>query len=787
MTHSEAHKATRQSQGLPFEGSSSSWLESAGIDVRRSLRTKLMLITSGIVIGSLALLSISIGMQSAKLLREESERQLQQYSKQSSDALSTFLSARGVNLELWAVNPVVQSLVENSALASVFTIGLQDFFGNTKTREPWLKDVLILSEGKLAFHLDETLNLDKLSSSSELIMKVLATGEDERPFVLKLEDLSSSLRGAVLAIERPVRKDGKSLADSHVVVLLDIDAMYEKLFGEVSIGKSGFVGVVAEAHSGNILVSKKGAHLDKYQGYQEAVSKRKELLTEPQEFKDIIVRAAEVPSSPFSVITVATLADIRAPVIEVTRISVILVLIASALTILIVFLYSEKMTRPIRNLTVRVRQLALGDLEARAEVVSEDEIGVLAENFNVMGDSLRERIQDIQFLQSSTDEMVHVRELSVLGVLIEKRLVGFLGNDFELQVICSDAVSSDKNMLGLKRDCSGNSSYLRIFSRPSKKTCHGFLGVWSKSERAISHRHRSLFETLIQNAEMAIDNVMAISESALRASMEYELKTAQMVQDSLFTRTLPKVPQWGVAGHYIPAAQLGGDWFRLYFDEVRGKLRCYIGDVTGHGVSSALVTSAAMAVVHLIEHDSVATGMDVPAENVLHSLNRVILEIGRGNLLMTFCICEINIGTGEITLVNAAHNAPVLLTHKEGTRAVVGGDSREVWNAVTKATRSISGRGSRLGFNEAPLFSQKMDCLEEGAFLVLYTDGLVETVNSLGEPFGLRRLKEILFGSSLLSAQEILSVVFNKLHEFRGDQELSDDVSAVVIKREFAL
>jgi len=207
--------------------------------------------------------------------------------------------------------------------------------------------------------------------------------------------------------------------------------------------------------------------------------------------------------------------------------------------------------------------------------------------------------------------------------------------------------------------------------------------------------------------------------------------------------------------------------------------------VTGHGVSSALVTAAAMAVVHTLESKFKDTRIDWTDTHMLHDLNYVIREIGRDHLLMTFFICEIDINSGHISYANAGHNPPFMVLHSQNDAIY---ELPETHSAISQAavrqwTKNLMGTGNRLGYAQEPVFAQKTSALEYENFLILYTDGLIEFKNKEKEEYGLTRLKQICIQNSPRSAKEVCDGIMNDFDLFRENRELHDDVSLVVLKR----
>lgn len=261
---------------------------------------------------------------------------------------------------------------------------------------------------------------------------------------------------------------------------------------------------------------------------------------------------------------------------------------------------------------------------------------------------------------------------------------------------------------------------------------------------------------------MAVRVSELIVKSAEKARMEGELETAQAIQESLFPQSDARFGDLSISGCYFPATECSGDWW-YYFDTPE-KIYLMVGDATGHGVSSALITSAARAAISIFE-----TREDVTLEACLLGVNRAVYSAGNQNLMMTFFIAAIDKVTGDLTYINASHNPPVVL-HDDPS--VPGGKDLHVL---------LGGRCSRLGETLNLTFEKMSFKLRQGDRLILFTDGFLEGVNSNGKQFGERRFLNDILEYSINGSQTALDLqrVLKSFNAFRGQEPLGDDITLV--------
>jgi len=161
-----------------------------------------------------------------------------------------------------------------------------------------------------------------------------------------------------------------------------------------------------------------------------------------------------------------------------------------------------------------------------------------------------------------------------------------------------------------------------------------------------------------------IDELMI--ETAHKARMEKELETAQAIQSRFFPAASFDHRCFKAAGKSIPASECAGDWWHYVL--IGKHLVLAIGDVTGHGVSAALVTAAAYGAFSIIvkdkdSSDQVATPKAILLK-LIDSLNFAVRQASGGNATMTFFAAVIDLETGRMQYVNAAHRPPICIGGK---------------------------------------------------------------------------------------------------------------------------
>ena len=260
---------------------------------------------------------------------------------------------------------------------------------------------------------------------------------------------------------------------------------------------------------------------------------------------------------------------------------------------------------------------------------------------------------------------------------------------------------------------------------------------------------------------MADQIAILLHQTAEKARMEQELEVAKAIQETLVPGDAPV--DKGVlkfAGFYQPAAQTGGDWW-TWGELVGNKILLVIGDVTGHGVPSAMITAAAKAacdVARYVHND------DVTVTRLLEIMNHAIFESAQRRFVMTCFASVVDTKARTITYANAGHNFPYLFRAGEG-KGEFG---------------SLMIRGNRLGDDRTSKYEAKTTELVPGDVLIWYTDGIVECENEAGEEYGEKRFRASVRRSASLDAGEMRDAIVGEATTFFGEAPRKDDITMIV-------
>lgn len=233
---------------------------------------------------------------------------------------------------------------------------------------------------------------------------------------------------------------------------------------------------------------------------------------------------------------------------------------------------------------------------------------------------------------------------------------------------------------------------------------------------------------------------------------------ARKIQNLLIPETAPVIDGYGADLVYIPAADLGGDYCDI-LPAAGNRWLLVIGDVTGHGVSSALVTAMAKAVV--IEY-SKHENLDL--KEMFICLNELLHSQFKRKKCITFFAAILDPATGRLDCMNAAHPWPLLLKPDGKKTMNVNGCPPLGFSAVRKDFPSVQLE------------------IEPGDTLVMYTDVMIESPDAAGNPLGTRGLTAICNRYIDLEPHEMRKSIVAEVSG-NGQKELGDDLTLIILRR----
>jgi phosphoserine phosphatase RsbU/P len=249
---------------------------------------------------------------------------------------------------------------------------------------------------------------------------------------------------------------------------------------------------------------------------------------------------------------------------------------------------------------------------------------------------------------------------------------------------------------------------------------------------------------------IAMENATLHMELLEKERMAEELKLGREIQSRLLPTPPMDVMDTGLAALSVPCFEVGGDYYD-FLELPDGDLGLAIGDVSGKGVSAALIMSSVQAALR------VAAPIEEDLTRLMQRLNALIYRSARGRKYATFFFGRYTPSTGLLRYVNAGHNPPFI--------------------AVDGELSELTSTGKPIGILPDSTYHELSVEVPEGATLFLYTDGLNEASDPDEQEFGYDRLRQL-----FLETHEPKRIV-DAVTEFERGARATDDKTIVVLRR----
>ncbi|BBH51596.1 PP2C family protein-serine/threonine phosphatase [Fluviispira sanaruensis] len=273
-------------------------------------------------------------------------------------------------------------------------------------------------------------------------------------------------------------------------------------------------------------------------------------------------------------------------------------------------------------------------------------------------------------------------------------------------------------------------------------------------------------EYIMNSYSKMVNDYNLLKEKQLKDSLEM----ASSIQKSLLPRPNLQMKKFNISSFYQSAVSIGGDWYNYYVNDEEAHI--YIGDITGHGIGSALLAGVVTGIFEKyllkIIHE---TGKPEEPTHLLNDFNKIIFKLSNQKLVMTMLALVVSHKSMNITSYSAAHNPPILLKRSKLTQT------------GQVDIKLIGNLGSKLGYSEnLNISAQNLD-IEIGDIVFAYTDGLIEGLSN-GEEYGIKRLKETLKKSFSqdLPIEDIMKQVKETILSEFDSNVLEDDISAIAVE-----
>jgi sigma-B regulation protein RsbU (phosphoserine phosphatase) len=270
---------------------------------------------------------------------------------------------------------------------------------------------------------------------------------------------------------------------------------------------------------------------------------------------------------------------------------------------------------------------------------------------------------------------------------------------------------------------------------------------------------------VLTNDEIGLlgDAVNDMTEGLIeRDRMQHSLNLAKEIQQNLLPKNNLKVNGFDIAGKSVYCDETGGDYYDFMFigGHNEPKIGVAIGDVSGHGISSALLMATVRSSLRL--RSSLTTNIATIISDVNRQLAHDVEDSGQ---FMTLFFLALDTATKQLQWVRAGHDPGI------------------VYDPGSDLFSDLGGEGIALGVDAEWIYADnKKTDLSSGQIIFLSTDGIWEACNQEGEMLGKAPILEAIRQNAAAGAAQIIDAVFEVLEYFTVGVKIEDDITAVIIK-----
>src|SRR5436189_1089200 len=340
---------------------------------------------------------------------------------------------------------------------------------------------------------------------------------------------------------------------------------------------------------------------------------------------------------------------------------------------------------------------------------------------------------------------------------------GLIGRVWQTgQSVCMVEFSEAPELGKLRGSAFGSASIMAASLRYGNQDLGVLVLAQGPRGQPFSQGDLVIFKSIAEQSAFALYNAIIYSMANEKKRLDHDLEIARDIQRILLPSEAPAIDGFQISGINVPARQVSGDYFD-YIQVDQDRLGVAIADVSGKGVPASLIMAICCSVLR-----SEAAGNPFPAD-VLRKVNRQLYPDIKEDMFISMAYLVLDHQHDGVTLARAGHDAPLLYQQESQTITpikspgmVVGIDSGSVFDRLT------------VDF-AIPL--ERDDCL------VLYTDGVTETLNTEGDEFGLDRMMESVRASVNDGAQAVVKKIIQDVRDFTGSAPQNDDITLIAIRK----
>ncbi len=236
-----------------------------------------------------------------------------------------------------------------------------------------------------------------------------------------------------------------------------------------------------------------------------------------------------------------------------------------------------------------------------------------------------------------------------------------------------------------------------------------------------------------------------------------ELQEGKSVQKALMPAANPEIDGWDICLKSFPANDVGGDLIDFFKIDDK-KYALILGDLSGKGLGAALMMSKLQSTIRALYQDF--NDISKLAEKV----NQIFYRDSLPKQFASLIYMVLNTADNTLEIVNAGHLPPLMVENGE--------------------IKSLGKGGIAIGLSKNSSYSKQILLLKDNDELLVFSDGVTETMNEYDQQFGIKRLIKLIGNLYTLNSKSQMDRIISNLNLYRGNASIHDDVSLLIIKKQ---
>lgn len=287
----------------------------------------------------------------------------------------------------------------------------------------------------------------------------------------------------------------------------------------------------------------------------------------------------------------------------------------------------------------------------------------------------------------------------------------------------------------------------------------GVVQVLNKRRGTFNESDVRFLNALAVHIAIAIENARLFQESLKRKALEDEMILAGEMQRFLLPRKVPQPLPYELFVYHQPARQAGGDYYDFF--EFPEHLDFLVADVSGKGVSAALLMANLHAAFHALCNDT------VEVTPLINSINRNFSAATAPDKYATLFFGRLNSDGHHLQYVNCGHIPPLLFRGANAGETVI----------------PLDVGGLPVGFLKNASYRRGRVDLQPGDNLLICSDGITEAMSRRGNMFGTSRIVEFIRANLNLPLEEMGNQFLQRVFRFSRDAQYDDDITLLILRR----